>query len=175
MNQKVYLNVIFIIILKTIDEFTTWWDIILFFSFGTDVKISIILYLSFPSFKLHHLLFPKLTHRLFPPLQISNFETQIIDLTSQVTELEDKLADIKLENTKLKNDIVDVKTNADIQLCEAQTKLNEVSCPSNFWQTRLLFCCVPWSHAFNFNLQIIAIYFQFINYNFFCIWKKLLI
>ena len=42
------------------------------------------------------------------------------------TELEDKLADYRLDNTKLKNDLVDVKTNSDIQLVEAQTKLNEV-------------------------------------------------
>ncbi|XP_047737121.1 nucleoprotein TPR, partial [Hyalella azteca] len=57
--------------------------------------------------------------------ELASYESQVLDLQSQVTELEDKLADYRLENTKLKNDLVDVKTNADIQLCEAQTKLNE--------------------------------------------------
>ncbi|KAF2357410.1 Protein SOGA [Trinorchestia longiramus] len=57
--------------------------------------------------------------------EVASFEAQILDYQSQITELEDKLADYRLETTKLKNDLVDVKTNADIQLCEAQTKLNE--------------------------------------------------
>lgn len=51
-------------------------------------------------------------------------ETQ--ELNTQVTELEDKLADAKLENTKLKNEIIDQKTNFEIQLCDLQTKVNEV-------------------------------------------------
>jgi len=63
---------------------------------------------------------------------MANYETQILDFQSQVTELEDKLADTRIENTKLKNDLVDVKTTADIQLCEAQTKLNEVNYSMNF-------------------------------------------
>lgn len=57
--------------------------------------------------------------------EMASFQTQLLDYQSQVSELEDKLSDYRLENTKLKNDLVDVKTNADIQLCEAQTKLNE--------------------------------------------------
>lgn len=52
-------------------------------------------------------------------------ETQ--ELQTHVTELEDKLADSKLENTKLKNEIIDQKTNFEIQLCDLQTKVNEVS------------------------------------------------
>ena len=62
---------------------------------------------------------------------MANYETQILDFQSQVTELEDKLTDTRIENTKLKNDLVDVKTTADIQLCEAQTKLNEVNYSMN--------------------------------------------
>lgn len=51
-------------------------------------------------------------------------ETQ--ELQSQITELEDKLADSRLEGTKIKNELVDQKTNFEIQLCDLQTKLNEV-------------------------------------------------
>lgn len=51
-------------------------------------------------------------------------ETQ--ELHAQVTELEDKLADSRLENTKLKNEVTDQKTSFEIQLCDLQTKLNEV-------------------------------------------------
>lgn len=51
-------------------------------------------------------------------------ETQ--ELHTQVTELEDKLADARLENTKLKNEVTDQKTSFEIQLCDLQTKLNEV-------------------------------------------------
>ena len=51
-------------------------------------------------------------------------ETQ--ELHTHVTELEDKLADSRLENTKLKNEVIDQKTNFEIQLCDLQTKVNEV-------------------------------------------------
>lgn len=54
-------------------------------------------------------------------------ETQ--ELQSQITELEDKLADSRLEGTKIKNELVDQKTNFEIQLCDLQTKLNEVGLP----------------------------------------------
>lgn len=59
-------------------------------------------------------------------LQAKAHLTELQDLQDLLTETEDKLTDSKLEVTKLKNSLVDQKTNYEIQLCDVQTKLNEV-------------------------------------------------
>lgn len=60
------------------------------------------------------------------PIQAQQHLLETQELHTQVTELEDKLADARLENTKLKNEVIDQKTNFEIQLCDLQTKVNEV-------------------------------------------------
>ena len=70
-------------------------------------------------------------------LQAKAHLSEVQDLQANLTDAEDKLADSRLEVTKMKSNLVDQKTNFEIQLCEMQTKLNEVRFIVFLWNNEL--------------------------------------